>query len=79
MDQTITVCVVPHAILRKLVAGEDPIDLSLPAGSTVLDVCEALGFPKMELVYSRNGQIAAERDVLKDGDRLDIIPAISGG
>jgi sulfur carrier protein ThiS len=79
MDQTIIVCVVPHAILRKLVESEDPIDLSLPAGSNVADVCEALGFPEMELVYSLNGQIAAERDVLKDGDRLDIIPAISGG
>jgi len=79
MNETITICVVPHAILSKLVEGEDPIELSLPAGATVAHVCEALGFPNMELVYSLNGQIAAERDVLKDEDRLDIIPAISGG
>lgn len=79
MNETIAICVIPHAILRKLVKGEDPIDLSLPAGATVADVPEALGFPKMELVYSLNGQIAAGQDLLKDGDRLDIIPAISGG
>jgi sulfur carrier protein ThiS len=79
MNDPIMVCVVPHAILRKLVEGEDPIDLSLPTGATVGDVPEALGFPKMELVFSLNGQIAAEQDILKDGDRLDIIPAIAGG
>ena len=79
MNDTIVVCVVPHAILRKLVKGEGPIDLSLPAGATVGDVPEALGFPQMELVFSLNGQIAAGQDLLKDGDRLDIIPAIAGG
>lgn len=79
MNETIVICVVPHAILRKLVEGEDPIDLALPIGATVGDVPDALSFPEMELVFSLNGKIAAGQDVLKDGDRLDIIPAIAGG
>jgi sulfur carrier protein ThiS len=79
MDDTIVICVIPHAIVRKLVEGEDPIGLSLPAGATVGDVPEALGFPKMALIFSHNGKIAAGQDILKEGDRLENFPAIAGG
>jgi sulfur carrier protein ThiS len=57
------------------------IELSMLAGSTVADVIAQLEIDMNpdDLLITVNGQIADENRLLFPDDRVDLIPAISGG
>ena len=77
----ITIQVNLHAILRNLAQNGDggPIEFTLPGAAHVEDILPLLKLPKMEVVFSLNSMIVDGSATLKDGDQVDIIPAISGG
>ena len=57
------------------------IDLEMPEGSTILDVLQAL---KLELAPEHlllvvEGKVVEEGYVLREGERVNLIPAMSGG
>ena len=78
-DENVTIQVNLHAILRNLVQGEDsgPIQLTLPRDARLAELLPLLKLPAMEVVYPLNSTIADAHTILKGGDRVDIIPAIS--
>ena len=58
----------------------DRLEIELPEGSQAGDVLNLLDVPdNLEVVLAVNDQVISESDVLKDNDRLAIIPAIAGG
>ena len=79
--ENITIQVNLHAILRNLAQaeGSGPIQLTMASTSCVADILPLLKLSAMEVVYSLNSTIVDQNALLKDGDRIDIIPAISGG
>lgn len=80
-DNTIIVHVRLHAILRTLVKvdSQNQVVLTLAQPASVADVVRALALPQMEMVFSLNDQIVHADTALNDGDRLALLPAISGG
>lgn len=80
-DKNIVIQVNLHAILRTLAQAGDggTLNLSLPADARAVDILPLLNLPAMEVVYSVNSMIVDANTPLKDGDRVDVIPAISGG
>lgn len=58
----------------------DRLELDLPPDSQVSEVLRLLNIPaNLEVIVALNDQIAAETEVLRDNDRLAIIPAVAGG
>ena len=57
------------------------IDLDLPAGSTLADVLALLQvqLDPENLLLVVNGKLAEENYRLAEGDRVSLIPAMSGG
>ncbi len=57
------------------------VDLELPEGSTLEDVLERLEiqFDPENLLLVVNGKVAEESYHLVDGDKVSLIPAMSGG
>jgi sulfur carrier protein ThiS len=57
------------------------LELSVPEGSKVEDVLAGLEIKigPDDLLITVNGQVVDESQVLFTGDRVDFIPAISGG
>ena len=80
-DENITILVNMHAILRHLAQEEvsGPMELSVPRNTRLGGLLPLLKLPSMEVVYSVNSMISEAEVILSDGDRVDIIPAISGG
>lgn len=78
-----TITVYLHTILQKRTAEgvERSLELSIPVGSKVEDVLARLEIKidPDDLLITVNGQVADESQVLNPGDRVDLIPAISGG
>jgi sulfur carrier protein ThiS len=64
----------PDGIIRQL-------EVSLPPGSDLLDLLRQLQIePDSEqIMLVVNGIMADEHTSLKDGDRVNLMPAISGG
>jgi molybdopterin converting factor small subunit len=79
----VTITVYLHTILQKRTADGliRSLELVVPDGSVVAAVIELLEIRTDldELLITVNGQVADEKQVLSDGDRVDFIPAISGG
>lgn len=78
-----TITVYLHTILQKETAEGvlRSLELSVPEGSKVEDVLARLEIRinPDDLLITVNGQVADESQVLFTGDRVDLIPAISGG
>ncbi len=57
------------------------VDLELPAGSTLADILERLAIPldPENLLLVVNGKLVEETYPLAEGDRVSLIPAMSGG
>jgi molybdopterin converting factor small subunit len=57
------------------------VAIDLPEGATVGDALDALAVrePVDSLILVINHRVADLNSPLKDGDRLDLVPAISGG
>jgi sulfur carrier protein ThiS len=64
----------PEGLVRQL-------ELSLPADSTINDLIAQLeiDFPLDSLLLVVNGRLVEEKYVLKEGDKVNLMPAISGG
>jgi sulfur carrier protein ThiS len=64
----------PEGSLGRLV-------MELPEGSRLSDLLAALALPLPveALLLAINGRMAAEDDMLEDGDRVNIMPALEGG
>ena len=54
-------------------------DVELDDGATVKDVVQQLELQPNTVLVTRNGEVLLEDDSLEDGDRLEILPTISGG
>ena len=57
------------------------LEVSLPDGSRLDDLLRTLGItmPLDALLLAFNGRVAEVEQVLKAGDQVNIMPAISGG
>lgn len=80
-EQMITVTVRLHSILRhrdnQIV---DKIELKLPVGSLVQEVLDILAIdPQLEPLLVVGSELAAADTALRQGDKLAIIPSVSGG
>ena len=78
---TLCVAIRLHSTLRHR-GGEiiDELAVELPQGSNVGDVVRLLDVPEqLDLILALNGQVVDRDAVLADGDRLTLIPALSGG
>jgi sulfur carrier protein ThiS len=64
----------PEGLVRQL-------ELSLPADSTINDLLAQLeiDFPLDALLLVVNGRLVEENHVLQEGDKVNLMPAISGG
>jgi len=64
----------PLGIVRQL-------DVTLPPGSNLLDLLRALNveFHPEQIMLVVNGVMTDELTLLSDGDRVNLMPAISGG
>ena len=64
----------PEGVIRQL-------EVTLPAGSNLLDLFAALQieFDPEQIMLVVNGVMADEHTLLSDGDRVNLMPAISGG
>jgi sulfur carrier protein ThiS len=64
----------PEGIIRQL-------EVSLPPGSDLLDLLGELQieFDPEQIMLVVNGVMADEHALLADGDRVNLMPAISGG
>ena len=78
-----TITIYLHTILQKRTPDGlvRTIEISVPEGITVADVIARLEIKIAadDLLITVNGQIVDESQMLVAGDRVDFIPAISGG
>lgn len=63
----------------KTVGGDRFKSFSVPSDSKIIDLLEKLEQQPEVIVVKRNGKIISEHEKLKDGDKLTIIPVVSGG
>ena len=69
-----------HGGLLRYTDGVSITELDLPEGATVADVMARLGVPDEEVFTAVvNREMVPEDTVLRDGDRLDLVPPIPGG
>ena len=64
----------PEGLVRRL-------EVDLPGGSRVVDLLLRLEItlPIDALLLAVNGRVADPEQILKEGDQVNIMPAISGG
>ena len=64
----------PEGLIRRL-------EVELPGGSRVADLLVKLEImlPIDALLLAVNGRVADPEQILKEGDQVNIMPAISGG
>jgi molybdopterin converting factor small subunit len=72
-----------HTILQRQTP-EGPLralEVDLPQGSTLIDLLGKLEITLAgdDLLLVVNGRLAEEGQVLKEGDQVHLIPALSGG
>jgi sulfur carrier protein ThiS len=72
-----------HTVLQRQPGGgpANTLELSLPDGATVEDALQRLDIrmARGELILVINHRVVSPSTPLAPGDRLDIVPAISGG
>jgi molybdopterin synthase sulfur carrier subunit len=78
-----TVLVKLSASLRRHMASYDPyqgIEMDARPGLTIADVMADLGIPPEGVkIIMLNGRHAKTEQVINDGDRLSLFPAVGGG
>lgn len=79
LTRTITVKVAPRGWLRKYIDFAQWQDLSLPEGSTLAGVEQALGLAAGSYLAEINGEEAGRESVLNDGDSIVLNPLVVGG
>jgi molybdopterin converting factor small subunit len=82
MADTVTISVKLFATLKKYLppGSEEGASLTLPAGSTVLDVIGALKIPHEHATMLIAGDSYVEKTtLLTDGLQLSIFPPLAGG
>jgi len=82
MTDTVTVSVKLFATLKKYLppGSEEGTSVTLPAGSTVLDVVDALKIPHEQATMLVAGDTYVEKTTpLTDGLQLNIFPPLAGG
>ena len=64
----------PEGLVRQL-------ELSLPANSTINDLLAQMeiDFPLDSLLLVVNGRLVEEDHILQEGDKVNLMPAVSGG
>ncbi len=69
------------SILRHRPDGtlQNRVTLELPEGAIVADLLRQLQVPDIPILIEINEQQAEETTPLRDGDEVDLIPAIAGG
>ncbi len=78
MTESGSVEVTPVGVLRHYVGGQE--QLFVEAGQSIQDVILALGMrPWLVSVVMVNGVRAEKSYILQPGDRLKLLPLISGG
>jgi sulfur carrier protein len=53
--------------------------VNLGQNATINDLLEQLGINRETVLVRRNGKITIEEEILREGDSVEIIQAISGG
>lgn len=81
MADTVTIHVKLFATLKKyLPPGKEGTSVTLPVGSTVLDVIDALKIPHEQATMLVAGDTYVEKTTpLTDGLQLNIFPPLAGG
>ena len=82
MAETVTITVKLFATLKKYLppGSEDGTSVTLPVGSTVLDVIDALKIPHEQATMLVSGDTYVEKTTpLTDGLQLSIFPPLAGG
>ena len=82
MAEMVTINVKLFATLKKYLppGSEDSTSVTLPAGSTVLDVIDALKIPHEQATMLVAGDTYVEKTTpLTDGLQLNIFPPLAGG
>ncbi len=82
MADTVTISVKLFATLKKYLppGSEEGASLTLPSGSTVLDVIDALKIPPEHATMLVAGDSYVEKTtLLTDGLQLSIFPPLAGG
>lgn len=54
-------------------------EYAVPAGITVREAIRAVGLAPETVLAVRNGKLVSDDSVLKPGERLKLIPVVSGG
>lgn len=85
MSHTLSVHVMGFATAGDALGGH-PVDLELPAGSTVADLRRRLeeSYPELGPLWPRvavavDGEMASEDEALADGSEVALLPPVSGG
>jgi len=82
MAETVTIAVKLFATLKKYLpsGSEDGTSVTLPVGSTVLDVIDVLKIPHEQATMLVAGDTYVEKTTpLTDGLQLSIFPPLAGG
>lgn len=53
--------------------------VSLPEGSSILELLQRLGQNPQVVAVKLNGRVVPEQEKLVDGDRVELIPVVTGG
>jgi len=60
-------------------AGSDRVEVELPDGASVADLLAAMDVAPRSCVVAINREYADERDVVRTGDEVALVPPVSGG
>ncbi len=75
--------VVLHSILQRQApeSFQGRLAVELPDGSQMKDLLIqlAINYPMESLILAINGRVGNEESLLKDGDQVNIMPALGGG
>ncbi|MGD9034547.1 MAG: MoaD/ThiS family protein [Desulfobacteraceae bacterium] len=67
------------AFMPEKKAGK-PLAMEVSDGTTIRDLLQQLKVPRKDIkVIFLNGVHASDEDVLKEGDRVGVFPAVGGG
>ncbi len=63
----------------KVVGRGVEMELEWRRGMLVKDVLREVGFNTESAIAKVNGRVAVEDEAVNDGDRVEVIPVVSGG
>ena len=61
------------------IAKKERKSINLKEGSAVKDALKNLGINPISVIVAVNGNVSIQKKILKNKDRLKIIPVVSGG